>query len=139
MMKAVAVLLIAIGLGGGVYMFFFPDPPAGWLRPEFQHVRYADIFHALATISSASLIAMALMPTDDAWDHPLILWLARSLFMGSTAVLLLSLFGLNSPEWRCEPFLSFAILIAGGLITLAIETRNDAVELSAASSESLVP
>lgn len=130
-MRILAIIVIALGLFGAAFI---------GIETAFKHGDYsgflelniADIHHALATVCAGALIALSIAGQSRGRWTGLSVALAVSLFSLTMVGLLGSMMDLGKSYWKVQPLLTFAILVAGGVVSFAIacvpKTRKPSVE-----------
>ena len=95
-----------------------------WREQDFVDMNIADMHHALAIVAAGSLISMALGWRKGGRWGTAVAGVGGIFFLPTAGILAASMMQLDKVYWREEPFLTFAALIAGGLVALAISVPS---------------
>ena len=118
-MRVVALVMILagiaaaafVGIGGGV---------SPWKEQDFVDMNVADMHHALAVVLAGSLVALAIVSRQRTVLAKAITAVAGLCSVIAGGILGVSMLRLDKLYWREQPFLTFAVIFAGGLVAMAL-------------------
>lgn len=116
-MKWIALIVLLCGIFGAVFLGVGRCD-----ETEFWKMNIGDTHHALAAIIVGTLAAICIVDIPKTKFQWAIIVPATIVFICSFVILLVDMTRLDKIYWIHQPFLTFTILVAGGLICMAISS-----------------